>query len=99
MTQTYALKCACISIQSKMYAHFVSFTCAHPPTSTTNVALWNTQQRGCPKPADADDRTKYAASFEVPLRSVALTSSTYFGAMEVCPFFQKKHCHTREREW
>jgi hypothetical protein len=49
-------------------------------TPVVKYLLW---QRGCPKPADADDTTKYAASFEVPLRSVALTSSTYFGALEV----------------
>jgi hypothetical protein len=40
--------------------------------------LW---QRGCPKPAEADS-TDYSGVFEVPLRSVAVTSSTYFGAFD-----------------
>ena len=43
------------------------------------------QQRGCARPADSGDtaKSKFAAEVEVPLRSVAVSSSTYFGAFEV----------------
>ena len=44
--------------------------------------LW---QRGCRKPTDEQvgGYNQYAGVFEIPLRSVALTSASYFGAIEV----------------
>ena len=44
--------------------------------------LW---QRGCKKPTEdqVGGYSQYAGVFEIPLRSVALTSASYFGAMEV----------------
>ena len=54
-------------------------------TPPLKYLLW---QRGCPKPAEADSKngdgsSVYAGVFEIPLRSVAITSATYFGALEV----------------
>lgn len=48
-------------------------------TSPTKYLLW---QRGCQKPPEADDKATFKASFEIPLRSIAMDSSTYFSAME-----------------
>lgn len=54
-------------------------------TPPLKYLLW---QRGCPKPSEADSKSGdgspvYAGVFEIPLRSVAITSATYFGALEV----------------
>ena len=70
------------AVEYKKTYKIVTNNGATPPLK---YLLW---QRGCPKPAEADSKNGdgssiYAGVFEVPLRSVAITSATYFGALEV----------------